>query len=378
MTSTSDENPIPSPSAAPTVPPDGAPPHVSVVVPVYNGAREVVQALTSALAQEYPSFDVLVIDDGSRDDSGATIERFLKDQPRVVRLIRHDGNWGLSRTLNHGLRETTGPAVLILHQDISLAQSDWMARAVRDLYRDPRVAVVTGNYGLPAAGEVGFAQRVFGVMRRQFHASPDHGVESVTFSEFKCDLVRRAAVEAVGSFPERFRIAGEDLWVACALRARGSEILKDYALRSVQRFSGPATSVPGNLRKEFTFGKAIAGTLIRFRTALARGLQRTPYSRSRSWNRASQPFMVLALIVSLILGALTGNLLFPAIFLGLLVVRLVYYGVRLYPGLRRIVGHAGRALAESAVGAPLGVVTDFAYTAGLGAGVVGWALGRKL
>ena len=378
MTSTNDEDGSPSPSAAPAFPMDGSSPHVSVVVPVFNGSREVVQTLTSILAQEYPSFDVLVIDDGSRDDSGATIERFLKDRSQVVRLLRHDGNWGLSRTLNHGFRETTGPAVLLLHQDISLAHSDWMAQAVRDLYGDPRAAVVTGNYGLPAIGEVDFTQRVFGVMRRQFHVSPDHGVESVTFSEFKCDLVCRSAVEAVGGFPERFRIAGEDLWVSCALRAQGSEILKDYALRSVQRFSGPATSVSGNFRKEFTFGRAIAGTLIRFRTALARGLQRTPYSRSRSWNRASQPFVVLTLILSLILGALTGNLLFLAVFVGLLVARLIYYAVRLYPGLRRIIGRAWRALAESVVGAPLGIVTDFAYTAGLGAGILGWAIGRKL
>jgi len=378
VTSTSAEDANPSPLAAPTHASDGDLPHVCVVIPVYNGSHEVLQTLTSALSQVYPSFDVLAIDDGSRDDSSGTIERFLKDHPGAVRVLRHDGNWGLSRTLNHGLRETTGPAVLVLHQDITLAHSDWMANAVRDLDRGLRVAVATGNYGLPATREVDFAQRVFGVMRRQFHASPDHGLESVTFSEFKCDLVRRSAIDAVGGFPERFRIAGEDLWVSCALRAQGWEILKDYSLRSVQRFSGPATSISGNLRKEFTFGKAIAGTLIRFRTALARGLQRTPYSRSRSWNRASQPFVVLGLILTLILWALTGNPLILAIFGGLLVARLIYYVVRLYPGLRQIIGRSGRALAESALGAPLGVVTDFSYTVGLGAGILGWALGRKL
>jgi len=349
-----------------------------VVVPAFNGAGEIERTLASVAAQRFPDLDVLVVDDGSRDETPATVERFFQEHALPGRLLRHESNWGLSRTLNHGLHETSGDAVLFVHQDIALDREDWVARAVSDLRTRPRVAVVTGYYGLPAVGEVDFAQRTFGVMRRQFHAAPAEGVESVTFSEFKCDLVDRLAVQSVEGFPERFRIAGEDLWVSCALRAQGWTILKDYSLRSVQRFTGKATSVAGNLRKEFTFGKAIAGTLLRFRTSLARGLQSTPYSRSRSWNRASQPFVVAALVLLLLVAALTGSLLLWVLFGALLLGRLLYYGLRLYPGLRRILARPGRALAESVLGAPLGIATDAMYTAGLGTGIVSWALGRKL
>ena len=348
------------------------------MVPAFNGAVEIGRALESVARQSFPRLDVLVVDDASGDNTRDVAESALRSCSLKGRVIRHDENWGLSRTLNHGLRETTGEAVLILHQDISLASDDWIARGVADLGRDANVAVVTGYYGLPATEEVNFAQRVFGVMRRQFHAAPTQGIESVTFSEFKCDLVRRSALESVGGFPERFRIAGEDLWVSCAVRAEGKEILKDYGLRSVQRFTGSATSVAGNLRKEFTFGRAIAGTLIRFRTALARGLQKTPYSRSRSWNRATQPFVVVAIVLEPILWLLTRNNIFWDILALIVVARLAYYGVRLYPGLRTILSKTGRALAESVEGSLLGIATDFAYTAGLVSGILNWVFGRKL
>lgn len=364
-------------SPPPPVPSD-CPCTVSVVIPAFNGAKELGRTLASVAAQGYPRLDLLVVDDGSQDGTAETAERFLQDHPSLGRMFRHETNWGLSRTLNHGIQETTGDAVLVLHQDIELAANDWVARAVQDLTRAPNVAIVTGNYGIPATEEVNFAQRVFGVMRRQFHVASASRLESVTFAEFKCDLVRRSMLLAVGGFPARFRIAGEDLWVSCAMRAQGWEILKDFSLPGIQRFTGTATTVLGNLGKEFTFGKVITGTLFRFRATLARGLQRTPYSRSRSWNRASQPFVVLAMLIAAILWALTGNLVCGGVLLAFLVGRLGYYVVRLYPGLRSILSRTGRALAESFLGAPLGLASDCAYTFGLAVGALGWALGRTL
>jgi len=351
---------------------------ISVLIPAFNGSREITAALESVVTQDFPNFDILVINDGSTDATRATVEEFFRCHPGRGRLVSHEENWGLSRTLNHGLRETSGGAILVLHQDITLVSPDWLSRAAATLGKVGGAAVVTGNYGIPAAGEVRFAERVFGVMRRQFPIVPRSGLEEITFTEFKCDLVRRSALEAVSGFPERFRIAGEDLWVSCALRARDLRLFKDYSLQSTQRFTGNATSVTGNLRKEYGFGKAIAGTLIHFRGALGRGLQGSAYARSRSWNRASQPFVVIAVIVLVALGALSRYPGFWLLLGALLTARYAYYVLRLYGGVRRMIGRTAPALAESLLGAPLGVVTDFAYTLGLGVGVVRWASGRRI
>ena len=356
-----------------------APPgSVSVVIPAHNGEPYIGWTLESLARQSYPDFECLVIDDGSVDRTAAVVERFASEARFSLRLVRHSENWGLARTLNHGLRETRGSLVLVLHQDTSLGDGGWLGRAVARMAQSRDVAVVTGNYGIPARGEVDLVQRTFGVLRRQFHRAPRGGLEPLTFSEFKCDLVRRTDIESVGGFPERFRVAGEDIWGSCLLRANGRRLLKDYELTAVQRFTGDATSVRGNLRKEFIFGRAIAGPLLRFRSALARDLSHTPYSRSRSWNRASQPFVTLALALLALVWILTHDAWFLAGALGLIGARLVYYFLRLYPTFRAFGAGGWRASVESVAGSALGFLSDFAYSAGLSLGLVSWARGRPI
>ena len=149
-------------------------------------------------------------------------------------------------------------------------------------------------------------------------------------------------------------------------------------MTAVQRFTGEATSVAGNLRKEFIFGRAIAGSLLRFRSALARDLSRTPYSRSRSWNRASQPFFILALAVLFLLSIFTQDAWYLAGAFGLIGARLVYYFLRLYPTFRAFGEGLWKASVESAAGSPLGFLSDFAYSAGLVQGLIFWAQGRQI
>jgi glycosyltransferase involved in cell wall biosynthesis len=81
------------------------PPLVSVVVPVFNGARFVGECLASLLAQEYPAVEVVVVDDGSADDSAGIAEGFAG-----VRVLRRPHE-GLGRTRNAGIRATRGSLI---------------------------------------------------------------------------------------------------------------------------------------------------------------------------------------------------------------------------------------------------------------------------
>src|SRR5262249_39034610 len=73
-------------------------PFVSVVVCTHNGARTLEQCLRSLLALDYPDYEILVVDDGSTDDTLAIMARF-----RQVRVIRQT-NQGLSAARNTGLQ----------------------------------------------------------------------------------------------------------------------------------------------------------------------------------------------------------------------------------------------------------------------------------
>lgn len=91
-------------------------PSVSVVVPSYNHALFVEATLQSIIKQSFQPLELLVIDDGSTDDSPAIIERTLNDCPFACELIARN-NRGLCATLNEGLERTSGEYFAYLGSD---------------------------------------------------------------------------------------------------------------------------------------------------------------------------------------------------------------------------------------------------------------------
>lgn len=83
---------------------------VSAVLPNYNDARLLPEAIRSLGAQTRPFDEIVVIDDGSTDDSVAVIEALARQEPRL-RLVRHPVNQGAVAALNTGLREARGDYV---------------------------------------------------------------------------------------------------------------------------------------------------------------------------------------------------------------------------------------------------------------------------
>lgn len=86
-------------------------PLVSVIIPVFNGARYLRAALESVFAQTYRPFEVIVVDDGSIDDSGVIAQSFSE-----VRHIRQE-NQGVAAARNHGIEAARGEFFAFLDQD---------------------------------------------------------------------------------------------------------------------------------------------------------------------------------------------------------------------------------------------------------------------
>jgi len=87
-------------------------PEVSVIIPTYNSARYLVEAIDSVLAQTYKDFEVLVIDDGSTDDTESVMSKYGSP----VRYIRQK-NGGVSAARNKGIQESHGRYVAFLDAD---------------------------------------------------------------------------------------------------------------------------------------------------------------------------------------------------------------------------------------------------------------------
>ncbi|HET8797710.1 MAG TPA: glycosyltransferase [Thermoanaerobaculia bacterium] len=90
-------------------------PTVSVVVPVRNGAAYLADALESVLDQSFVCFELIVVDDGSTDDSAEIAEAFARRDPRVVVLRREHS--GLVRSLNDGIAGARGTYIARMDAD---------------------------------------------------------------------------------------------------------------------------------------------------------------------------------------------------------------------------------------------------------------------
>ena len=89
--------------------------NISVIIPVYNAGRTLIRAVDSILMQEYESMEVVLVDDGSTDDSAVLCDELASQEPRV-RVI-HKENGGVSSARNAGLEVAEGEYVMFLDAD---------------------------------------------------------------------------------------------------------------------------------------------------------------------------------------------------------------------------------------------------------------------
>ena len=118
---------------------------VSVVVAVHNGAARLMSCLESVRGQSLPPIEVIVVNDGSIDQTQELAER-ARARGLITRLIRHGTRCGKSAALNHAFRFARGTLVLVIDDDTNLAP-----HAIRELagaFNDEKVAVASGNLGI--------------------------------------------------------------------------------------------------------------------------------------------------------------------------------------------------------------------------------------
>ncbi|MCU0497004.1 MAG: glycosyltransferase family 2 protein [Anaerolineae bacterium] len=209
-------------------------PLVSVIIPVYNAAAYIKRAIDSALGQTYPNLEIILIDDGSTDQSAALIQQHYGQDRRV--RYGYQVNQGVSAARNRGVQSAQGEFVHFLDSD------DWLdptkiEKSYRLFESNPAIAVVYGHGiamhpdgmtpipldqpPLPS-GDV-FCEWLTGTM-----AGGKHGV-TPSF------MVKRAAILEVGGFDPTITLAEDwDLWLRLAERypfAALSEKLVYYTTR---------------------------------------------------------------------------------------------------------------------------------------------------
>jgi glycosyltransferase involved in cell wall biosynthesis len=122
-----------------------SPPLLSVVIPSYNYARYLGECLNSIFGQRgAPAFEVVLVDDGSTDETPQVLEMYA--DPRL-RVVRHERNRGHIATINEALRLTRGAFVARIDPD-DRYRPQFMAEVSRILESHPDVGLVYGRAGL--------------------------------------------------------------------------------------------------------------------------------------------------------------------------------------------------------------------------------------
>lgn len=213
-------------------------PKISIVIPVYNGANYLPQAIDSALAQDYPNKEILVINDGS-NDNGQTAEVARSYGDRIRYFEKENG--GVASALNLGIEKMEGEYFSWLsHDDIYLPHK--LSRQMRLVQKcgDP-CQIVAGGYYI-----VNEDLKPVGLM--DFHVLyPKDKLEIPLFPVFHCAvngctmLIHKSHFERVGVFDESLPTTQDyDLWFRML---RGKKLMYTRSLDVLSRVHSGQTSV---------------------------------------------------------------------------------------------------------------------------------------
>ncbi|MEU7060259.1 glycosyltransferase [Streptomyces sp. NPDC046197] len=183
-------------------------PVVSVVIPCHNYARYLPEAVSSVLGQTFDDWELVIVDDGSTDNTVEVTEDLIARHPdRRLRLLQQ-ANAGVSAARNTGIEAAAGRYILPLDADDMIAPT-MLEKTVAVLDGDPGVAIASTDVFTFTDDD----------LPPQVMPLPAYSRELLLqrLIMFYCSLYRREAWQTVGGYDENMR-AGEDwdFWIGCA------------------------------------------------------------------------------------------------------------------------------------------------------------------
>jgi cellulose synthase/poly-beta-1,6-N-acetylglucosamine synthase-like glycosyltransferase/peptidoglycan/xylan/chitin deacetylase (PgdA/CDA1 family)/spore germination protein YaaH len=184
---------------------------VSVLIPAYNEARVIETSVRRVLESTQVEIEVIVIDDGSKDETSAIVQRAFADDPRVRLLTLANG--GKARALNEGLKLATGEVIVALDADTQFEPTT--IALLSRWFADPEIGAVAGN--AKVGNRVNIVTRwqaVEYVTAQNLERRALSRFDAITVVPGAVGAWRRAALDSVGGYPHDTLAEDQDLTIA--------------------------------------------------------------------------------------------------------------------------------------------------------------------
>ncbi len=198
---------------------------VSVIIPSWDRKDDLKLALSSLGKQDYPDFEIIVVDNGSKDGSVELVE---KEFPKV-KLIKNPKNMGTSIAKNQGVAISTGSLVLFLDSDIEMTHDKCISNMVKIMSENLEIGALGGEaYKTPN-----------GVITKRKEITPNcetstYIMETDNYQLYECGYVatcncmmRKSDLEKCNGFDNDIIYAGEDKEIGYKLRKLGLKSVVD-------------------------------------------------------------------------------------------------------------------------------------------------------
>ncbi len=238
-------------------------PLVSVLVAAYNEEKVVERTIRSILASDYPNLEIVVVDDGSKDETFATVARAFGDNARV-RVFRQQ-NGGKASALNHAITEAHGEIFVGFDADTQVAP-DAISLLVRH-FHDARIGAVAGNVSVGNRINIWTRwQAIEYITSQNLDRRAFSWLDAISVVPGAIGAWRSEAVKSVGGYQSD--TLAEDMDLTWRLHEAGWRIINETKARA---FTEAPDSLKTLFKQRFRWGYGTLQCLAKHRSMIGRG-----------------------------------------------------------------------------------------------------------
>lgn len=205
-------------------------PLISILIPAFNEEALIERTLHSVAALQYPSFEIVVIDDGSRDSTVQRVKKFSQNHSVDIRLIQKT-NSGKAASLNLGISQARGEFILCMDADSRL-QSEGVREAVRRMLKQPDLVALGGVVESDEPQGFLVEQQQMEYLTGNFQKGFLSLFHRLNIVPGPIGLFRKNAVQAVGGYTTEVGSYAEDTELTLRLLAHGGHVAFEPRMRA--------------------------------------------------------------------------------------------------------------------------------------------------